>query len=71
LSGVDWNLHGTSKLELVSFDWDNLNERHSLYEFFWSLIVKAVSFTVPSSTFNVKTLDISTVGQSLSDFFSI
>lgn len=67
LCHVDRSPDCASKLELVGFDRDNLDERHLFDEFFRPLVVQAILIGVPSCTFDVHTLDVSTLVDSLGD----
>ena len=51
LSHIDWGSDSASKLQLVSFDRDDLDKRHLYNQLLWILIVKAVLFTIPKSSF--------------------
>lgn len=67
LSDVDGSLYRASELQLVRFDRNDLHEWHLFDQHFWLLIVKAVFFNTPSSSFNVQSLHVGTLVQSLGD----
>jgi len=71
LCNVHRCLNGTTKLQFVGLDWDNLNKWHLSNQFLWLLNVKAVLRLIPSSSLNVKTLHISSLLKSLGDFRSV
>lgn len=71
LSDVDGCLDRTSELQLVGLDRNDLNQWHFFDKYLRLLVVQTISFCVPSRTFNVETLDVSTLVQSLSDFFGV
>jgi hypothetical protein len=53
LSDVDWSLDGSSELQLVGLDRDNLQKRHLNHELLWSLVIKAILLTVPSGSLKI------------------
>lgn len=71
LSDVDRCLDRTSELQLVGLNGNDLNQRHFLDEYLGLLVVQTISFGIPSCAFNVETLDVSALLQSLSDFGGI
>lgn len=71
LCNVNWGLDCASQLQLVGFYWDNLNKWHLSYQFFRVLIVKAITFHVPSGTFEIDTLDVGSLIESLCDLLLI
>lgn len=67
LGHVDGSSDGASKLELVSFNGNNLDERHLFNQLLWNLVVQVIVLDIPSSSFNVKSLDVATLVESLLD----
>jgi hypothetical protein len=67
LCHVDWSSDCASELELVCFDWHDLNERHLLDKLLGSLVVEAVLVSVPSGTLDEHTLDVGSVFNPLGD----
>jgi len=58
LSDIDWSLDGSTKLQLVSFNRNHANQRHLNDQFLGVLVVQAVLFNGPTSTFEVQSLDV-------------
>lgn len=61
LSDVNRSLDGTSKLELIGFDRNDLDQWHLGYELLRILVVKAVVLNAPSGTLEINTLNISSL----------
>lgn len=71
LGDVDRRLDRTSELQLVGLNRNDLDQRHLLDKYLRLLVVQAIVFCIPSCAFNVETLDVSALCQSLSDFAGI
>lgn len=71
LSDVDRCLDRTSELQLVGLNGNDLNQRHFLDEYLRLLVVQTIVYGIPSCAFNVETLEVSALLQSLSDFAGI
>jgi len=71
LSDVDRRLDRTSELQLVGLNGNDLHQRHWLDEYLRLLVVQTIVYGIPSCAFNVETLEVSALLQSLSDFAGI
>lgn len=71
LSDVDRCLDGSTQLELVGLDRDDLHKRHLGDKLLGSGVVKGLLRVIPSGTLNIEALEISTLVESGCDFRSV
>merc|ERR1719183_2249343 len=67
LSDVDRRLDGSTQLELVGLDRNDLYEWHLGDELLWPCVVEGVLLAIPSGTLDVEALNIGTLLQSGGD----
>jgi hypothetical protein len=65
LGDIDRSLDGSSELKLIGLNRDNLDKRNLSYKLFRILVIKAIVFKVPSGTFQIDTVNVSSLIKSL------
>jgi len=71
LSDVNRGLDGTSKLQFVGLDWNDLDQWHLSHKLLRILVVKAIVFSGPFGALDVSTLDVGSLVESLRDILFV